>query len=61
MKNKMIAAIWVAAFIIGIFMILNKIQISRYVSDLNGVSTAGIILSVVSGIGLLLEMYGKRK
>lgn len=61
MKNKMIAAIWVAVFIIGIFMILNKIQISRYVSDLNGVSTAGIILSVVSGIGLLLEMYGKRK
>lgn len=61
MKNKMIATIWAAAFIIGLFMILNKIQISRYVSDLNGVFTAGIILSIVSGFGLLLEMYGKKK
>lgn len=61
MKNKMIGTIWTAAFIIGIFMILNKIQISRYVSDLNGVFTAGIILSIVSGLGLLLEMYGKKK
>lgn len=61
MKNKMIAAIWAAAFIIGLFMILNKIQISRYVSDLNGVFMAGIIISVVSGLGLLLELYGKRK
>ena len=61
MKNKMIAAIWAAAFVVGLFMILNKIQISRYVSDLNGVSTAGIILAVVSGLGLLLEIYGKKK
>lgn len=60
MKNKVIT-IWAAAFIIGLIMILNKIQISRYVSDVNGVFTAGIILSVVSGLGLLLEMYGKRK
>ena len=59
MKNKMILIIWAAAFIIGLFMILNKIRISRYVSDLNGVSTAGIILSVVSGMGLLFELYGK--
>lgn len=61
MKNKMITTIWAAAFIIGLFMILNKIQISRYVSDLNGIFTAGIILSVVSGLGLLLELYGRQK
>ena len=61
MKNKIITITWATAFIIGLFMILNKIQISRYVSDLNGVSTAGIILAVVSGIGLLLEIYGKKK
>ena len=61
MKDKMLAAIWAAAFLIGLFMILYKIRISRYVSDINGVFTAGIILSVVSGLGLLLEMYGKRK
>ncbi|MDY3928388.1 MAG: hypothetical protein SOZ34_03390 [Clostridia bacterium] len=61
MKNKMTAAIWAIAFVIGLIMILNKIQISRFVSDVNGVFTAGIILSVVSGIGLLLELYAKRK
>ena len=53
--------IWTAAFAFGLIMILGRIQISRYVSDLNGIFTAGIILSVVSGFGLLLEMYGKRK
>ena len=61
MKDKMLAAIWAAAFLIGLFMILYKIRISRYVSDINGVFTAGIILSVVSGLGLLFEMYVKRK
>ncbi|MGN0178645.1 MAG: hypothetical protein ACI4DY_04285 [Monoglobaceae bacterium] len=61
MKNKCITVMWASAFIIGLIMILYKIQISRYVSDLNGVFTAGIILSIVSSLGLLLEMYGKRK
>lgn len=61
MKSKINALVWVVAFIIGLIMILNKIQISRYVSDLNGVFTAGIILSVVSGLGLLFELYGRRK
>lgn len=61
MKGKIIAIIWAILFIIGLFVILNNMQISRYVSDLNGVLTAGIILSSVSGIGLLLELYGKRK
>lgn len=61
MKNKMIAAIWAAAFVIGLIMILNQMQISRYISDINGVFAAGIILSAVSGMGLLFEMYGGRK
>lgn len=59
MKSKMITITWASSFAIGLIMILNKIRISRYVSDLNGVSTAGIILSVVSGMGLLFELYGK--
>ena len=61
MKNKMIAAIWASAFVIGLIMILNQMQISRYISDINGVFAAGIILSAVSGMGLLFEMYGGRK
>lgn len=61
MKGKIVTIIWAAAFAAGLIMILNKIQISRYVSDINGVFMAGIILSAVSGAGLLLEMYGRRK
>ena len=52
---------WTVAFIFGIIMILGSVQISRYISDLNRVFTAGIIISVVSGLGLLLELYGRRK
>lgn len=57
MKLKVL---WAVLFVQGLLMILNKIEISRYISDLNGVCAAGIILSSVSGVGLLLEMYGKR-
>lgn len=41
MKSKIITLAWAAVLIIGLFMILNKIQISRYVSDLNVVFTHG--------------------
>ncbi|MGN1121356.1 MAG: hypothetical protein ACI4RV_03240 [Eubacteriales bacterium] len=61
MKRKILAFVWAAAFIFGLVLILYKTQISRYVSDLNGVFTAGIILAAVSGLGLLLELYGRRK
>ena len=49
--------IWTVSFICGLLMILNKIEISRYISDVNGIFAAGIILSLISGIGLLIEMY----
>ena len=61
MKRIIIALVWAVTFITGLILILDKIRISRYVSDLNGVFAAGIILSVVSGLGLLLEMYGNQK
>lgn len=61
MKEKIVAILWAALFIFGIFLILNNMQITRYASDLNGVTTAGIIISSFSGIGFLLELYGKRK
>ena len=57
--NRTVA--WTVVFVFGIVMILGSVQISRYISDLNGVFTAGIILSIISGIGLLLELYGKRR
>lgn len=61
MKGKIAAIIWAVLLITGLFMILNNIQISRYVSDLKGVFAAGTILSSVSALGLLLELYGKRQ
>ena len=57
--NRTVA--WTVVFVFGIVMILGSVQISRYISDLNGVFTAGIILSIISGLGLLLELYGKRR
>ena len=51
--------IWIISFITGLLMILNKTEISRYISDVNGIFAAGIILSLGSGIGLLIEMYRK--
>ena len=55
----MVKKIWIISFITGLLMILNKTEISRYISDVNGIFAAGIILSLVSGIGLIIEMYRK--
>ena len=60
MKSRIIKVIWAAVFIAGLIMILNKIQISRYVSDISGIFAAGIALSALSGLGLLPEMYGSK-
>ena len=51
---------WIVLFIAGLCMILFSSQISRYISELFAVVTAGGILSVISGAGLLFEMYGKK-
>ena len=51
---------WAVLFVVGLCMILFSSQISRYISELFAIVTAGGILSVISGAGLLFEMYGKK-
>ena len=58
--NKRIV-LWAVLLVTGIIMILFRMNISRYISDLTALLVAGIILAAVSGIGLLLEIYRKSK
>ena len=53
--------IWIILFIIGIVMILGASEFSRFLANEINWYTAGIILSIVSGLGLLFEMYFRRK
>lgn len=52
--------IWGILFVFGLIMILCRAEISRYISDMTALLAAGIALTSVSGIGLLLELYGKK-
>ena len=49
--------IWIVLFIVGIVMILGASEFSRFLANEINWYTAGIILSVISGFGLLFEMY----
>lgn len=52
--------LWCVLFIIGIVMILGASEFSRYLAnDLNW-CIAGTILSVISGLGMLFEIYFKK-
>lgn len=55
------STIWGVLFALGLILILMKDTVSRYIADSTAVFAAGIILAAVSGAGLLLELYGKRK
>ncbi len=59
MKNR--KYIWIVLFIIGLLMILNSEEWTRWLGREKSWIIVGIILSVFSGIGILLEMYKKRK
>ena len=51
---------WIILFIVGIVMILGASEFSRFLSNEINWYTAGIIVSVISGLGLLFEMYFRR-
>lgn len=52
--------IWIILFIVGIIMILGASEFSRFLANEINWYTAGIIVSVISGLGLLFEMYFRR-
>lgn len=53
---------WSILLVAGLLMMMFRMEISRYCSDLVALLAAGIILAVLGGAGLLLELYcGKGK
>ena len=51
--------IWIISLIIGMVMILGASEFSRFLANEINWCIAGGILSVISGLGLLFEMYLK--
>ncbi len=49
--------VWFVLFAAGLLMVLCRMEISRYVSDLTGLLVGGSILAVTAGAGMLLEIY----
>ena len=52
--------IWIILFIVGIVMILGASEFSRFLANEINWYTTGIIVSVISGLGLLFEIYFRR-
>lgn len=52
--------IWIILFLVGIVLILGASEFSRFLANEINWYTAGIIVSVISGLGLLFEMYFRR-
>lgn len=55
MSKRMI--VWFVLFAAGLLMVLCRMEISRYISDLTGLLVGGSILAVTAGAGMLLEIY----
>lgn len=49
--------VWFVLFAAGLLMVLCRMEISRYISDLTGLLVGGSILAVTAGAGMLLEIY----
>ena len=44
-------------FVLGLVMVLFRMDISRYLSDITALVVTGSILSVFSGAGMLMKWY----
>ena len=49
--------VWSVLFVLGLVMVLFRMDISRYLSDITGLLVTGSILSVFSGAGMLMKWY----
>ena len=49
--------VWSVLFVPGLVMVLFRMDISRYLSDITGLLVTGSILSVFSGAGMLMKWY----
>lgn len=53
--------VWAGLFVLGLLMVLCRMEISRYLSDAAALLVGGGILAAVSGAGLLLELYRRKR
>lgn len=53
--------LWSILFAAGLLMVVCRMGISRYVSDVTALLAAGGILAAVSGAGVLFELYRPRR
>ena len=49
--------VWSVLFMLGLVMVLFRMDISRYLSDITALVVTGSILSVFSGAEMLMERY----
>ena len=49
--------VWSVLFVLGLVMVLFRMDISRYLSDKTALLVTGSILSVFSGAGMLMKWY----
>lgn len=49
--------VWSVLFVLGLVMVLFRMDISRYLSDITGLLVTGSILSVFAGAGMLMKWY----
>ena len=49
--------VWSVLFVLGLVMVLLRMDISRYLSDITALLVTGSILSVFSGAGMLMKWY----
>ena len=49
--------VWSVLFVLGLVMVLFRMDISRYLSDITALLVTGSILSLFSGAGMLMKWY----
>ena len=59
MKNKLI--LWAILFSAGLLMVIFRMNISRFISDVTALLVGGGLLAAVSGAGILIEMYRNKR
>lgn len=53
--------IWAVLFVLGLFTVLFRLALSRYLSDPVALFAVGCILSLISGGGLLMTAYHRKE
>ena len=59
MKSKLM--LWVILFSAGLLMVIFRMNISRFISDVTALLVGGGLLAAVSGAGILIEIYRNKR